>query len=118
MYYRDAQFALLVYAIDNTDSFSEVSRWHKALTDECDQMPRVVLVGNKTDLVHHRTVTLEEGRALATQLNAMFFEVSAKEDAGQIAVMLEEIALEALQRFKHSQQKENLARAGGGGGCC
>jgi small GTP-binding protein len=118
MYYRDAQFALLVYAIDSRDSFTEVSRWQKALADECDQMPRIVIIGNKIDLVHHRAVALDEGRALAAQMNAMFFEVSAKEDSGQIAVMLEEIAMEALEKAKDIRRKDNLTPAGGGGGCC
>jgi small GTP-binding protein len=117
MYYRDAHFALLIYAIDNRDSFTEVSTWYKALTDECDEMPQIVIVGNKIDLVHNRAVAMEEGRSLASELDAMFFEVSAKADSGQIKIMLEEIALKALHNFRDYQNRLNLNGSAGGGGC-
>jgi small GTP-binding protein len=98
MYYRDAQFALLVYAINNRDSFGEVTVWYSDLLDDCSPLPHIVLVGNKIDLVERRQVTLEEGRALAKRLSAQFFEVSAKAPLS-IHRMMEEIALEAVQYF-------------------
>ncbi|KAF9625434.1 hypothetical protein IFM89_022785 [Coptis chinensis] len=38
----------------------------------------IVLVGNKTDLVDKRQVSIEEGEAKARDLNVMFIETSAK----------------------------------------
>ncbi|KAJ4838192.1 Ras- protein RABH1b [Turnera subulata] len=38
----------------------------------------IVLVGNKTDLVEKRQVSIEEGEAKARELNVMFIETSAK----------------------------------------
>ena len=38
----------------------------------------IVLVGNKTDLVDKRQVSIEEGDKKARELNVMFIETSAK----------------------------------------
>jgi Ras-related protein Rab-6A len=38
----------------------------------------IVLVGNKTDLVDKRQVSIEEGDAKARELNVIFIETSAK----------------------------------------
>jgi len=121
MYYRDAQFALLVYAIDNRESFDAIKDWHRQLQDDCSPMPHIVLVGNKIDLVNARQVTMEEGRSLAKELNSMFFEVSAKEDTPGVCRMLEEIAIDAVQYFGPdgtTSVKKLPVENTGGGGCC
>ena len=38
----------------------------------------LLLVGNKTDIAEKRAVSVEEGEALAKELDAMFIETSAK----------------------------------------
>lgn len=97
MYYRDAQIALLVYAIDTRESFEDIDEWYNSLQEDCSPLPHIGVVGNKIDLVDRREVTLDEGRALSKRLNAMFFEISAKADAASVRRMLEEIALQAVQ---------------------
>lgn len=99
MYYRDAQFAVLVYAVNNRDSFQTIETWYRGLVDDCLSMPHVLLVGNKIDLVDERKVQREEGEELAAKLNAKFFEVSAKEDQSSIKTMLEVIAEDAVKEF-------------------
>jgi small GTP-binding protein len=123
MYYRDAQFALLVYAIDSRDSFEEIEVWHQALANDCSPMPQVVLVGNKIDLVERRQITLEEGRALAKKLNARLFEISAKADAEGVRTMLQEIAIMAVTNLSRGGSQtdlgKNLAERGSGlNSCC
>jgi small GTP-binding protein len=118
MYYRDAQFALLVYAVDKRDSFDEIDYWYDALVQDCSPMPHIVLVANKMDLPD-RQVSHEEGRALAKRLSAMFFEVSAKADAPGVKTMFEEIAIEAVKYFGKTPEKKNivLPNDGSKGGC-
>ena len=94
MYYRDAQFALLVYSVDNLDSFNAIETWYKGLADDCPEMPHVVLIGNKVDLLE-RQVTTEQGKELADKLKAKFYEVSAKMDHDSINRMIEDIAKDA-----------------------
>ena len=40
----------------------------------------IVLVGNKSDLHNDRSVSVEEGKALAKEMKAIFLETSAKEN--------------------------------------
>ena len=89
------------------------------------------MVGNKTDLVDKRQVSIEEGDAKARELNVMFIETSAK--AGfNIKALFRKIAaalpgLEALNANKQEDLVDiNLAAntnngggaAGGGGSSC
>lgn len=104
MYYRDAQFALLTYAIDNRDSFQTLETWYQGLVDDCVTMPQVLIVGNKTDRADARQISTEEGQELATKLNAKFFEISAKEDHDGIKKMLEVVAQDAVSEYYYRNQ--------------
>jgi small GTP-binding protein len=118
MYYRDAQFALLVYAIDDRESFKEIKVWYNGLYQDCSPLPHIILVGNKIDLVEKRQVALEDGRLLAKRLSALFFEVSAKASLS-IHRMMEEIALEAVQSFGGgAATKDGLVPNNQKTGCC
>ena len=39
---------------------------------------KIILLGNKTDLVEERTISFEEGRVMAEKYDIPFFEASAK----------------------------------------
>ncbi|KAH0788386.1 small GTP-binding protein [Histomonas meleagridis] len=110
MYYRDAQFALLVYSIDNPDSFNAIETWYRGLVDDCPEMPHVVLIGNKVDLVDKRQVETEQGKELAAKLNAKFYEVSAKENHDSINKMIEEIAEDASKDLSPEPGPQNLVK--------
>lgn len=69
--------AFIVYDITNTESFMNVSRWLNELKQNVNNDITVTLVGNKSDLVHLRAVTHEEGQALAAKYNMKFIETSA-----------------------------------------
>ena len=49
-YYMDARAALIVYAVDNRETFTELDKWISDL-DEYGNMPKMVkfLIGNKSD---------------------------------------------------------------------
>lgn len=57
--------AFIVYDITNTESFVSVQRWLNELKQNVNNNITVTLVGNKSDLVHLRAVTLEEGQLFA-----------------------------------------------------
>ena len=105
MYYRDAQYALLVFAVNHEDSFSAVEGWHKGLVSSCTIMPKVIIVANKIDLVKERVITTEEGEALAKQLNARYVEISAKEDKPSVDKIFEKIAEETAEGFNDDTPK-------------
>ena len=78
-YYRGAVGALLVYDISKKITFENVERWLKELRDHAESGIVVMLVGNKSDLKHLRTVQTEEAIEFAKQNNLAFIETSANE---------------------------------------
>ena len=82
-YIRIAHGFLLVYSIDDLDSFNKINDHYNNVVTvknlERKDIP-IVLVGAKCDLEDSREVTREQGEELARQLNCPFFETSAKDN--------------------------------------
>ncbi|KAA0202053.1 hypothetical protein HAZT_HAZT003581 [Hyalella azteca] len=76
-YYRGAVGALLVYDIAKQLTYSNVERWLKELRDHADQNIVIMLVGNKSDLRHLRSVPTEEAKGFAEKEGLSFIETSA-----------------------------------------
>ncbi|OVA02478.1 Small GTPase superfamily [Macleaya cordata] len=77
-YIRDSSVAVIVYDVASRQSFLNTSKWIEEVRTERGSDVIIVLVGNKTDLVDKRQVSIEEGEAKARDLNVMFIETSAK----------------------------------------
>ncbi|ODV89962.1 hypothetical protein CANCADRAFT_98731 [Tortispora caseinolytica NRRL Y-17796] len=77
-YIRDSSVAVVIYDITSRESFECTKRWVDDVRSERGDDVIIMLVGNKTDLADKRQVTLEQGEALAKELNASFMETSAK----------------------------------------
>lgn len=76
-YYRGAVGALLVYDISKSSTFENVERWLNELKDHADSNIVIMLVGNKCDLKHLRTVSTEEGSKFSAAHGLSFIETSA-----------------------------------------
>ncbi|CAF1716855.1 hypothetical protein HID58_084879 [Brassica napus] len=77
-YIRDSSVAVIVYDVANKQSFINASKWIEDVRAERGNQVIIALVGNKTDLVHRRQVSIEEGDNKARELGALFIETSAK----------------------------------------
>lgn len=77
-YIRDSSVAVVVYDVTNRQSFLNTARWIEEVRSERGADVIIVLVGNKTDLVDKRQVSIEEGDNKAREFNVMFIETSAK----------------------------------------
>ncbi|KAG2278187.1 hypothetical protein Bca4012_041508 [Brassica carinata] len=77
-YIRDSSVAVIVYDVANKQSFINASKWIEDVRAERSNQVIIALVGNKTDLVHRRQVSIEEGDNKARELGALFIETSAK----------------------------------------
>ena len=88
-FYKNSSLAILVYSIDNKESFQHIESW---LNDFNQQVPngRIFLVGNKSDLEESRKVSKDEGEKFTKEnkLN-MFFETSAKSGDNVQNVLIE-----------------------------
>ena len=71
--------AVVVYDITNLNSFQQTKKWVSDVRKERENEVVVFLVGNKTDLVDMRQVSVKEGSGLAKDLDVVFVETSAKE---------------------------------------
>jgi small GTP-binding protein len=78
MYFRGAHVALIVYAITDQEGFDGVDSWISSLRNNADPNIIMFLVGNKSDMDVDRVIPTEKGEEKAKEINAMFFEVSAK----------------------------------------
>ncbi|GMR36953.1 hypothetical protein PMAYCL1PPCAC_07148 [Pristionchus mayeri] len=78
-YLRSGHGFLIVFAVTDKNSFSEVERLHKLISrvKDRDDFP-VILVGNKADLESDRHVQRDEGEELARRLHLPYVECSAK----------------------------------------
>ncbi|EFN52525.1 GTP binding protein [Chlorella variabilis] len=124
-YIRDSSVAVVVYDVTSRQSFLNIQRWVEEVRAERGSDVIIVLVGNKTDLVDKRQVSIEEGDAKARELNVMFIETSAK--AGfNIKALFRKIAaalpgMEALNSAKQEDLVDinlapsSAAKAGAGG---
>jgi small GTP-binding protein len=81
MYYLGSRVALLVFSVADAASLGHARGWAEELKGQPDPMPTLFLVGNKSDLPD-RKVQTQEGENLANELNATYFEVSAKTGNG------------------------------------
>lgn len=78
-YYKSSEICILLYDVTKRQSFDNILEWHSELIKNCSKMPVVLLVGNKIDLRDSKSVTTEEGEALADKLDMLFMECSAKD---------------------------------------
>ncbi|KAF8894787.1 P-loop containing nucleoside triphosphate hydrolase protein [Infundibulicybe gibba] len=76
-YYRGVVGAFLVYDTADRASYVNAKRWLKEIRDHTDSNTVIMLVGNKSDLKHMRTVPIDEAKAFATKNNLSFIETSA-----------------------------------------
>jgi small GTP-binding protein len=77
-YYRGSIGVFLIYDVTRTESFDHITSWFEDVRASADPNLVPVLIGNKSDLAHAKRVPRELGAKLAAELNAGFFEVSAK----------------------------------------
>ncbi|KAF7828521.1 ras-related protein RABH1b [Senna tora] len=76
-YIRDSSVAVIVYDVASRQTFLNTSKWIEEVRTERGSDVIIVLVGNKTDLVEKRQVSIEEGEAKANELNALFRKIAA-----------------------------------------
>jgi len=76
-YYRGALGALLIFDVTKRTSFESIERWLVELSEHASPRIRTLLIGNKNDLEHLRTVSTEEAQNLAESRSMAYIETSA-----------------------------------------
>ena len=116
-FYRNSSLAILVYAINNEESFKDVDIWLKELRTHASPDVKLILIGNKIDLVNERKVSKEEGETYAKNNNInKFVEASAKEGINTQSTFIEIAYLlykdySQYKTFENSNVTEEINRS-------
>ena len=110
-FYRNSSLAVMVYAIDNEQSFNNTESWLKELKEQSNPDIRIFLVGNKSDLEETRQVRTERAEQFkdANKLD-MFFETSAKTGFNAKNVLIEaaKILYTDYLKYRESSKSNDL----------
>jgi len=117
-YFRWSKVIVLVYSIDDSDTFDSLTNWaDNAVSARAGQSDVItVLVGNKLDLDDERKVSQSRAQQYAenNDINPeMVFEVSAKDGTG-VPEMLNKIALQIKPEARTNKPVEQTKK----GKCC
>jgi len=78
-YYKNSSLAILVYAIDDQESFEDINLWYKELKDNANPDIKIILVGNKSDLQDKKAVDDEDVKKIMDEFEIdLNMETSAK----------------------------------------
>jgi GTPase SAR1 family protein len=96
-YITDSRAGIIVFDITNRESFYQVEKWYKIITEVALPDIILILVGNKVDLKNTRLISIEEGKQLAKDLGIYYMETSAKTNKN-IEDVFEWIALQIINQ--------------------
>ena len=78
-YFQSSDGFIIVYDISSTESFEKLDYWIEQIKTNAKECIKMILFGNKCDIIDERKVPKEDGEEYAKNNNIKFFEVSAKE---------------------------------------
>ena len=82
MYYRGSLGALLIFDLTNSASFEHLPQWIEEVRANIKNEIPLLLVGNKSDIIDQRAVSLEEINSFTSTFNLYYMETSAKTGDG------------------------------------
>jgi small GTP-binding protein len=104
-FYRNSSLAILVYSIDNYETFENLELWLKELKTFSSPDAKVFLIGNKADLENKRKVDKELGEKYKEEANLDYFmETSAKSGFNAQKVFVEAAKVLYLDYLKYKDK--------------
>ena len=78
-FYRNSSLAIMVYAIDNEDSYKHLEIWLNEIKTHSNPDVKIFLIGNKIDLEDNRKIETSQGENFKNENKIeLFMESSAK----------------------------------------
>ena len=105
-YYQNTSLAILVYSIDDENSYNKLNMWLNDLKSFCDEKIKIFLVGNKIDLEDKRKISTEVGYKYYQKNNLnKFYEVSAKNGDNIKELFIEGAIILYNEYYKNNEEK-------------
>ena len=82
MYYRGSLGTLLIFDLTNSATFEHLPGWIEEVRSNVKNEIPLLLVGNKSDLVDQRAISLDEINVFTRDFNLFYMETSAKTGEG------------------------------------
>ena len=110
-FYKNSSLAIIVYAIDNINSFNNINMWIKDLKQFSNPNIKIILIGNKNDLNDKRVIQFEKGKEFSKDYNFdLFFETSAKNGFNVKNVFIDAAKILYLEYMEYVNIKNNLIK--------
>ena len=106
-YFQSSHGFVLVYDITDETTFDKTNFWMDQIKLNGIENAKLILVGNKCDLINERKVSIEEGEKRAKDNNIKFFESSAK-DGTNVNEMFFELGKLIYQDSKGKEEKKTV----------
>ena len=109
-FYRNASLAMIVYSIDSKESFLHINTWLKDVKIQSHPDVKIILIGNKSDLVDNRAVTYEEAKKFKEENQLLYFEeTSAKTGMNAKEVFTQAARILFEEHLNYKTRAENLS---------
>ena len=103
---------MFVYSITDRRSFDYIPKVYRKLQNIRGSLCPGILVGNKTDLLHERAVTSQEGQVVADKFHLSWLEVAAAEgeDVDRVASVFKDLCREFRKQHVVLNEKNSSSR--------
>ena len=99
LFFKDTKIVILVYAIDNKNSFEGLDYWLKLYKESIGDEAILGIVGNKSDLFLKQQVEEEDAKKFAEDNKGFFSLISAKENKPQLDEYINKLVKEYLKKY-------------------
>ena len=112
LFIQNSKIAILVYSVNNKDSFESLDYWYKSIFEICDKNVVLAIAANKTDLFVQEEedekgfVPEDDGQKYAEEKKAIFKSVSAKIDKKGIDLLFDQCLDAYIQKNVKPESKE------------
>lgn len=104
-YYRDSNGVILIFDLTNRNSFEKLNSWMEDINNFGPKEIKILIVGNKSDLVDDRIVTFNEINIFISKLNVNYIEVSAK-TGNNIGLLFENLTRMMVKKEMENDKKK------------
>ena len=94
---KETEIVILVYSITSRKSFNELNYWYNLFIDNIGKNAILGVIGNKSDLISKQEVPDKDGIAYAKKHNALFAQISVKENKIGIDAFIDNLIREYLR---------------------